>query len=188
MSICISTIIPSLIFYGTGCIRHTVWGVSIWYPIDGCIIYTRERICLANNICLIPYWWMYQTDGCVWHHVWGVSIWYPIDGCIIYTRERICLTNNICLIPYWWIDQTDGCVWRVECLSDTSSYVMSHTHPSVWYGVATISRMLKNIGLFCKRDLQKRPIFYKKTYILKHPTHRSHPIPYWWMYQTDAYE
>ena len=45
-----------------------------------------------------------------------------------------------------------------------------------WYGVATISRMLKNIGLFCKRDLQKRPIFCKETYIFKHPTHRSHPI------------
>jgi len=44
------------------------------------------------------------------------------------------------------------------------------------YGVATISRMLKNIGLFCKKDLQKRPIFCKETYIFKHPTHRSHPI------------
>jgi len=42
--------------------------------------------------------------------------------------------------------------------------------------VATISRMHKNIGLFCKRDLQKRPIFCKETYIFKHPTHRSHPI------------
>jgi len=36
--------------------------------------------------------------------------------------------------------------------------------------------MLKNIGLFCKRDLQKRPIFCKETYIFKHPTHCSHPI------------
>jgi len=27
---------------------------------------------------------------------------------------------------------------------------------SLCYGVATMSRMLKNIGLFCKRDLQKR--------------------------------
>ena len=44
------------------------------------------------------------------------------------------------------------------------------------YGVATISRMLKNISLFCKRDLQKRPIFCKETYIFKHPTHRSHPV------------
>jgi len=45
-----------------------------------------------------------------------------------------------------------------------------------WYGVATISRMLKNIGLFCKRALQKRPVFCKETCIFKHPTHRSHPI------------
>jgi len=42
--------------------------------------------------------------------------------------------------------------------------------------VATISRMLKNIGLFCKRALQKRPVFCKETCIFKHPTHRSHPI------------
>jgi len=32
----------------------------------------------------------------------------------------------------------------------------------VHYGVATISRLLKNIGLFCKRALQKRPIFCKR--------------------------
>jgi len=44
------------------------------------------------------------------------------------------------------------------------------------YGVATISRMLKNIVLFCKRALQKRPIFCKETFIFKHPTNRSHPI------------
>jgi len=42
--------------------------------------------------------------------------------------------------------------------------------------VATISRMLKNIGLFCKRALQKRPVFCNETYIFKHPTNRSHPI------------
>ena len=44
------------------------------------------------------------------------------------------------------------------------------------YGVVTISGMLKNIRLFCKRALQKRPIFCKETYILKHPSNRSHPI------------
>jgi len=65
--------------------------------------------------------------------------------------------------------------------SSNSKGVMSHlTKRSLFnttrYGVATISRMLKNIGLFCKRDLQKRPIFCKETYIFKHPTHRSHPI------------
>ena len=44
------------------------------------------------------------------------------------------------------------------------------------YGVATMSRMLKNICLFCKRALQKRLVFCKETCIFKHPTHRSHPI------------
>ena len=46
------------------------------------------------------------------------------------------------------------------------------------YGVASMSRMLKNMGLFCKRDLQKRPIFCKETYIFKHPINWSHPIPF----------
>jgi len=42
--------------------------------------------------------------------------------------------------------------------------------------VATISRLLKIIGLFCKKNLQKRPIFSKETYNFKEPTNRSHPI------------
>jgi len=42
-----------------------------------------------------------------------------------------------------------------------------------------MSRMLKNIGLFCKIALQKRPIFCKETYIFKHPTNRCHPISNW---------
>ena len=44
------------------------------------------------------------------------------------------------------------------------------------YGVASISRLLKNICLFCKRALQKRPIYCKETYDFKEPTNRSHPI------------
>jgi len=48
--------------------------------------------------------------------------------------------------------------------------------PLSWYGVATISRLLKIIGLFCKRALQKRPFSAKETYTFKEPTNRSHPI------------
>ena len=40
------------------------------------------------------------------------------------------------------------------------------------YEVATISRMLKNMGLFCKRAVQKRPIFCKETFIFQHSTNR----------------
>jgi len=47
---------------------------------------------------------------------------------------------------------------------------------SALYGVATISRLLKIIGLFCKRALQKRPISSKETCNSKEPTNHSHPI------------
>ena len=44
------------------------------------------------------------------------------------------------------------------------------------YGVAPISRLLKIIGLFCKRALQNRRYSAKETYDFKEPTNRSHPI------------
>jgi len=44
------------------------------------------------------------------------------------------------------------------------------------YGVATISRLLKIIGLFCKRALLKMLYSAKETYNFKEPTNRSHPI------------
>ena len=44
------------------------------------------------------------------------------------------------------------------------------------YGVATISRLLKIIRLFCKRALKKRRYSAKETHDLKEPTNRSHPI------------
>ena len=46
------------------------------------------------------------------------------------------------------------------------------------YGVASISRLLQIIGLFCKRALQKRRYSAKETCNFKEPTNRSHPIPH----------
>ena len=45
------------------------------------------------------------------------------------------------------------------------------------YGVATISRLLKIIGLFCKRALRKRRYSAKETYNFKEPTNRRRAIP-----------
>ena len=41
---------------------------------------------------------------------------------------------------------------------------------------ATISRLLKITGLFCKRALYKRLHSAKRTYNFKEPTDRSHPV------------
>jgi len=40
------------------------------------------------------------------------------------------------------------------------------------YGVAATRRLLKNIGLFCKRDLLKRGYSAQETYNVKEPTNR----------------
>ena len=44
------------------------------------------------------------------------------------------------------------------------------------YQVATISRLPKIIGLFCKRALYKRLYSAKETYTFKEPTDHSHHI------------
>jgi len=45
-----------------------------------------------------------------------------------------------------------------------------------WYGVASISRLLKMLGLFCKRAQLKRRYSAKETYNCKEPTKHSLPI------------
>jgi len=44
------------------------------------------------------------------------------------------------------------------------------------YGVAMISRLLKIIGLFCKRALVKSLYSAQETWTFMEPTHLSHPI------------
>jgi len=48
----------------------------------------------------------------------------------------------------------------------------------IWggYGVATISRLLKILGLFCRISSLLQGSFAEETYNFKAPTHRSHPI------------
>jgi len=43
--------------------------------------------------------------------------------------------------------------------------------------VATISRLLKIVGLFCRIQSLLQGSFAKETYNFKEPTSRSHPIP-----------
>jgi len=62
-----------------------------------------------------------------------------------------------------------------QCVA-SGAYICTSWEGRTHYGVATISRLLKSIGLFCKRALQKKPIFSKETYNFKEPTNRSHPI------------
>ena len=74
---------------------------------------------------------------------------------LILTRELVC-----------------GLAWtQGGCAVCDMSHTCIHT-----YGVATVSRINKNISLFCKRALLKRQYSAKETYYFIDPTHRSHPI------------
>jgi len=50
--------------------------------------------------------------------------------------------------------------------------------PNLYNGVATISRLLKITGLFCRLQYLFKGSFAKEPYHFKEPTNRSFPIPY----------
>ena len=110
-------------------------------------------------------------DVCVLPHSCGTTRSWHSCG-----MTRSCLRTPIHMWNTWCMCFSCMCQESLRC-DISHSFVECFMYVLfMCYGVATISRMLKNIGLFCKRDLQKRPIFCKETYIFKHPTHRSHPI------------
>jgi len=69
--------------------------------------------------------------------------------------------------------QTLSDVWR-------DSFMYMHDHSFMYmndYGVATISRLLKILGLFCRISSLLLGSFATETYNFKESTNRSHPIP-----------
>ena len=81
-----------------------------------------------------------------------------------------------------WVLRTFTFVCMCVCVCESFENVYQPRVPQhlidylSWYGVATISRLLKIIGLFCKRARLKRPYSAKETYNFREPTNRSHPI------------
>ena len=59
---------------------------------------------------------------------------------------------------------------------NTSTIIVMADTKGQCYGVATISRLIKIIGLFCRISSLLEGSFAKETYYLKEPTNRSHLI------------
>ena len=64
--------------------------------------------------------------------------------------------------------------WVILCIFYLYERVVCQSCQS--YGVATISRLLKTIGLFCRMSSLLRVSFAKEAYNFKEPTDRSPPI------------
>jgi len=99
-----------------------------------------------------------------------LTVFFPpllFSGWIL-RRESLCFNEPLGHITVY----TDAMYFFLLCV-----IILFSTY-SVFcrYGVATISRLLKIIGLFCKRALWNRRYSAKETYDFKEPTHRSHPI------------
>ena len=80
------------------------------------------------------------------------------------------MCQRICIYTYNYMVHGSS-TWLDKC---NKTNVFIHID-----GVATMSRLLKIIGLVCKRDLQKRLYSAKEMYNLKEPNNRSHHIPRW---------
>jgi len=102
-----------------------------------------------------------QTLHCGWTHV--------------QENVKACSTNATRIQSYknqWYNIFTS---WKKKCTQILYSYVVPQFCESlIGYGVATCSRLLEIIRLFCKRALWKRQFSAKETYNLKEPTNRSH--------------
>jgi len=90
------------------------------------------------------------------------------------------------VMSHTWIKHTshiyewDSCMWdrwvMVHTWIEHITYMNETWHARMPCGVATISRLFKITGLFCKRALYKRLYPAKETCNFKEPTNRSHPI------------
>ena len=86
--------------------------------------------------------------------------------CSVLQRVAVCCSVLQCAAACCSVLQDKSWLPLSECICRCGSC----------YGVATISRLLKITGLFCKRALWKRLYSAKETYHVKEPTNRSHPI------------
>jgi len=140
------------------------------------LICDRIHFCVCMDVFICVTWRLHVCD-----------MTHPSQSHTSRTR-----TSFICVTWLWHLcDMThsmranDPCVCNNIAYMNTNTYVCFYTrtythtyiHTQTYvYGVATICRLLKIMGLFCERALWKRRYSAKKTYYLKEPTNRSHPI------------
>jgi len=100
----------------------------------------------------------------VWHaYVWHAYVWHAYMCHDSFTCYRRVLSGY--------------CVHTCDMTQTYVRQVYTWHESFACYGVATISRLLKVTGLFCRISSLLEGSFTKETYDFKEPTDRSHTIP-----------
>ena len=151
-------------------VRNSLIGKGRQEAINKMYVNIRMQIyifCLYTYICII-----YIKEA--QHLRVGTSSTRTGSKDFMNMRANINVCKHMCMFAYVYMH-----MYANICIADMQSEwacVLCICVVHVCYGLATISRLLKIVGLFCKRAQQKRLVFSKETYDFKEPTHRSHPI------------
>jgi len=90
--------------------------------------------------------------------------------CLTYVKNRAIFFK--CIRVYIHVQKQ---ILHALCMYTCQNSRKSARH-SMYYGVATISRLLKITGLFCRIQSLLQGSFANGTYHFKEPTNRSHPF------------
>jgi len=126
-----------------------------------------------------------HADTHIDEHTHTHTYTYTHTGTRIHTHthtHKWCHGNADFTHTHWWYANVHTCTHtgtntRTQCRGNLWSAIKFHfLHPwDTHYGVATMRRLLKIIGLFCRIQSQLQGFFAKETYNFKEPTNRSYP-------------
>ena len=127
----------------------------------------------------VKLWFFVDMSFNSWYILMSFNSWYTTIQFVVEIRGSWNWTTNW-MTSWNWTTNWMTYVPRIEWHIRGTFFFLVDMWFNACYGVATISRILKNICLFAEyRSLLGS--FAKETYIFKHPTNRSHPIPsFWW--------
>jgi len=131
--------------------------------------------CVISHIRMSPITHMFES-----FHIWMRHVAHMNESCRTYawvmSHVRMGHVTHDCIVNRLRVN-----ICMYACLyMHVHVHVHSYMHTSMcvcYYRVVTLCRLFETIDLFCKRALQKRPIFCKRDIsFFKEPSNRMHPI------------
>jgi len=120
-------------------------------------VHTYIRTYMHRHTCMHAYIIIYESTDDMYKYIHTYTYTYMHAYICTHVRAR----TSTHTFKYPTKRQPCVFVWRLKMW--------------ICFKVATISRLLKIVGLFCKRALLKRRYSAKETYNFKEPTNRSPP-------------